>query len=454
MGQLNPYLKDLLSKTNSPKVVTLIVEFPVGTESDTLKQLQEIPGISLGDTAFNYIRVTVPFEAISQVEAIPGIIIHYNAPVGITAAPTLTDPLIGQVSLSSITIPYTPQEMPLRVASLALRSTFSRTFHDPSVMVLTMDEVRKELCLPENNIITKTKVAVIDTGLGLPHPAIGVNKGLVYLTTSIGPTPMDGLGHGTWCVTAGFGGKSKTRFGEHIGVADVRNGHIGSFKALSDIGFGTTWSVIKAIEQAVKWGANIISMSLGGPMQGSVNDDPQCRLIERLKDTVIFVVAAGNDGDNGAWTIGSPGVAPSAITVGAYSSVYCESSYFSSRGPSGDYYKHNQAVFKADNARYGDNLIKPDLVAPGGGPSKKGQVPDLILSGVVGWTQPMYVILPDVFGAMRGTSMACPLAAGVVALAYEHGLINNAEDVKLKMKRFGGKDTVAGYGMITYPKLV
>mgnify|MGYP001616339621 FL=1 len=166
------------------------------------------------------------------------------------------------------------------------------------------------------------------------------------------------------------------------------------------------------------------------------------------------MVACGNDGDQGSWTVNSPGAAPSAVTVGAYSSVYGEVSTFSSRGPSGPWYKDKPGIWRKDLSRYGDDLFKPDLVAPGGGPSRKEQKTDLILSGVIGWAQPMYVILPDIYGAMRGTSMACPLAAGVIALAYEHGLIRTAHDVKQKMAQWGGKDTNVGYGMITYPKLI
>lgn len=452
MGTLNPFLKKKLGETQSPQAIPVIVEFPEGTEQDTLRQLQEISGLSVGDVSFNMVRVVAPLAVISQIEAIPGVIIHYDAPVGTVAAPTLTDPLLGDVALSSITIPFKPEEMPQRTLSLAMRTILSRASYDPNVIITPMEEVRKELRLPEDNTITKTKVAVLDTGLTLPHPAMGFGKGLIRLGTTIGPTPFDALGHGQWCCTALAGGKVRTRLGEHNGVADVKNGMFGSWKVLSDIGFGTSFAVIKGMELAWKWGAKIVSMSLGGPMQGSVNDDPQVRIIEKLKDQVIFVVAAGNDGVE--WSIGSPGVAPSAVTVGSYSSVYGAVSTFSSRGPSGAWYFENPAVFKRDLSQYGENLYKPDLVAPGGGPSKEGQKMDLILSGVTGWTQPMYVILPDVWGAMRGTSMSTPLACGVIALAYEHGLINTAQDVKDKMARYGGKDSTVGYGMITYPKLV
>lgn len=400
------------------------------------------------------VRVTIPLAAISLVEALPGVIVHYDAPVGLVAAPVMTDPLLGQVSLSSITIPFSPQDMPARMMSLGLKGMFSRQAHDPTVEIVTMDEVRRELCLPENNAVVNTKVAVLDTGVGLPHPALGLGKGFLKLGSTISPSPLDSLGHGSWCVTAGFGNRARTRFGEHNGVADVKNGNLGSWKVLSDLGFGTTWSVIKGIEQATKWGAKIISMSLGGPMQGSVDEDPQVRIIEMLKDQCIFVVAAGNDGDTGDWSINSPGVAPSAVTVGAYSSVYCEVSTFSSRGPSGPWYKDKPGIWRKDLAKYGNDLFKPDLVAPGGGPSRKEQKTDLILSGVVGWIQPMYVILPDIYGALRGTSMATPLAAGVIALAYEHGLIRTAHDVKQKMAQWGGKDSTIGYGCITYPKLI
>lgn len=44
-----------------------------------------------------------------------------------------------------------------------------------------------------------------------------------------------------------------------------------------------------------------------------------------------------------------------------------------------------------------------------------------------------YTYLPDYFGALRGSSQATPQAAGLIALAYEKGLIRTADDVRIRL---------------------
>ena len=61
----------------------------------------------------------------------------------------------------------------------------------------------------------------------------------------------------------------------------------------------------------------------------------------------LFVVAAGNNGEAGTGTVGSPGAADEALTVGAVDRDDSLAS-FSSRGP-----------------RLGDDAVKPDVTAPG-----------------------------------------------------------------------------------------
>src|SRR6185436_16709285 len=78
----------------------------------------------------------------------------------------------------------------------------------------------------------------------------------------------------------------------------------------------------------------------------------------------------GNDGLNALGqesygSIGSPGIDPSVITVGAvnFKGTLARSddsvNLFSSRGPT------RASVVDADGVRRFDNLLKPDLVAPG-----------------------------------------------------------------------------------------
>jgi subtilisin family serine protease len=115
----------------------------------------------------------------------------------------------------------------------------------------------------------------------------------------------------------------------------------------------------------------VVNMSLGAPAIDSYRNDPLCRAVRRLVDAgVVVVAAAGNNGKNGAGQkiygqIHSPGDEPSAITVGASNTFGTNPrgddtvTTFSSRGPT------RGSWTGADGVKHYDNLVKPDLVAPG-----------------------------------------------------------------------------------------
>ena len=122
---------------------------------------------------------------------------------------------------------------------------------------------------------------------------------------------------------------------------------------------------------------NIISMSLGGPGDP---DDPMSQAVDNATAAgIICVIAAGNSGDY--QTIGSPGCARTALTVGA-SDDNDNIAYFSSRGPS-------NKIF----------AVKPEIVAPG----------VFINSTKLGGGYIEY----------SGTSMATPHVAGCAALILQ-----------------------------------
>jgi len=209
----------------------------------------------------------------------------------------------------------------------------------------------------------------------------------------------------------------------------------------------TSW-ILEAIYKAYEYGAKVLSLSLGGPLQGSaIDDDPQCRLISALKDKMMCVVAAGNDGL--PWTIGSPGACPDALTVGAWSMTDNGLSWFSSRGPSGEFYRDNVDVWNNDLSRVGDNLIKPDVCAPGGGRVNGEAKDEQILSGCAGWMDPYSEPLPG-WGLMKGTSMSCPAVTGALAILYDRGIIRNVDDVKRVMSKVKAKDPYVGYGLFHF----
>jgi len=205
------------------------------------------------------------------------------------------------------------------------------------------------------------------------------------------------------------------------------------------------------MEIALATGAKVVSMSLGGPQQGPVDHDPEVKTTKILYDHgVIVVVAAGNEGPD-RWTIASPGVSPWVITVGSYSPMYDDVAVFSSRGPSGEWYRDHRADWSEDLEKYGDLLIKPDVIAPGGGPAREGQKPiDLIYSGVTGWFDGFYDLFADGFEGMRGTSMATPHVSGLMTLLAEAVPDITVDEVKevIAATAETGKDVNYGWGLI------
>ena len=103
---------------------------------------------------------------------------------------------------------------------------------------------------------------------------------------------------------------------------------------LDDAGYGSESGIVEGMQWAADQGAKIANLSLSGV--DSVETDPLEAAVDKLsaeKDT-LFVIAAGNEGP-GAGTVGSPGSAASALTVGA---VDREDGIadFSSVGPTAD----------------------------------------------------------------------------------------------------------------------
>ena len=470
MGKVNVFLQDKLEGKEDP-VLPENLHFIVEVEADeqipeVLNKLNLLSGIGIKESSLNFIHIIAPPQLVDKIAQIPGVrVVSYNSPVYIRSSPSITDPLLGIVQLSAITIPSKPTEallslpsklayIPLGLLSLAIPKLFSAAqIKAPNIIITPTGITREWMGMPEDNIILKTPVADIDTGLTYPHPLFHPTKGLIKLFSVTGEPPFDGLGHGEWTSTCAWGDSFNTRFGLCRGIADPENGLLISIKALSNLGFGSSFGIIKAMEIAWKAGAKVVNMSLGGPLQGGVQEDPECRAIEKLKNDVIFVVAAGNDGPKD-WTIGSPGASPFALTVGAWSVVYDGLAIFSSRGPSADFYKSHPAIWKTDFEKYGEDLIKPDVLAPGGGPVEDGQPIDTIYSGVTGWTDGTNDLTPgDGFDSMRGTSMATPHVAGLVSYAVDRGILSTAAEIKQVLAAHSTKDSEKGYGLINLSKI-
>ncbi|KOV67041.1 peptidase [Streptomyces sp. AS58] len=234
-------------------------------------------------------------------------------------------------------------------------------------------------------------VAVLDTGVDQTRPDL-VGQEIAERNFTESADNADRYGHGTHVAStvAGTGAASGRGF---KGVAP--GARILDAKVLSDEGSGSDSGVIAGMEWAVAEGARIVNLSLGGTDTPGV--DPLEQAVNRLStDTnTLFVIAAGNDGGAGESTIGSPGSAESALTVGAVDKQDVLAD-FSSRGP-----------------RVGDSGVKPDLTAPGVGITA-AVPPGSVLDTDDPSAEPGYE-------SLDGTSMATPHVAGAAALlAQQH----------------------------------
>ena len=230
------------------------------------------------------------------------------------------------------------------------------------------------------------KVAVLDTGVDQTHPDLA-DREVAEANFSDAPDNVDHFGHGTHVAStvAGTGAKSGGKYRGVASGAQILDG-----KVLDDFGGGFESGIIEGMEWAAEQDADIVNMSLGG------GDTPEIDPLEEAVNTIsaeygtLFVIAAGNAGSD--QSVGSPGSADAALTVGAVDRDD-NLADFSSRGP-----------------RVGDGAIKPDVTAPG-----VDIVAALHADGTIG---------PEVepgYTALSGTSMATPHVAGAAALlAQQH----------------------------------
>ncbi|MDH6451680.1 MULTISPECIES: S8 family peptidase [unclassified Streptomyces] len=230
------------------------------------------------------------------------------------------------------------------------------------------------------------KVAVLDTGVDTTHPDLASAVTASKDFTSSGGTD-DKVGHGTH-VAATLAGSGTRSDGRYKGVAPGAG--ILNAKVLDDNGEGSDSSVIAGLEWAAGQGAKVANLSLG--QEDTPGEDPVEAAVNALSKStgMLTVAAAGNEGPD-AGTVGSPGAAESALTVGAVDGED-RLADFSSTGPTAD------------------NALKPDLTAPGvdivSAKAAHGYLGDPAVDGYV---------------SMSGTSMATPHAAGAAAiLAQRH----------------------------------
>lgn len=263
-------------------------------------------------------------------------------------------------------------------------------------------------------------VCVIDTGADPNHEQLD-SRILGFFDAINGRSaPYDDQGHGTHVAAtiAGDGVGTSQDAARYQGIAPGASLYIA--KVLSSSGSGTATQIISGIDWCIEQGTDILSASLGT----STGSDGLDALSQAVNNAVtnhgmVATVAAGNSGD-GPRTVGSPGAAAHALTVGASGKMSdgLVLAPFSSRGPNLS------------------GVLKPEVVSPGVS----------VLSADAGTTTG-YV-------SGSGTSMATPFTAGAVALLLDADPSLTPAQVKDLVTRtardFGepGADNDSGYGLI------
>ncbi|WP_425413409.1 S8 family serine peptidase [Micromonospora pallida] len=250
---------------------------------------------------------------------------------------------------------------------------------------LTLDRSVAQIGAPEAHREGLTgrgvRVAVLDTGVDATHPDLVGRVSASHNFTEV-TDPDDTVGHGTHVasIIGGSGAAAGSRYRGIAPDATLLSGKVceSDFCSESAILAGMQWA---AVDQQ----ATVVNLSLSGYDGPEI--DPLEEAVNRLttQTGALFVVSAGNDGSDAS--VGSPGSADAALTVGAVDRDD-RLADFSSRGP-----------------RPYDGGLKPDITAPGvdivAARAAKGQIGTPVGERYV---------------ALSGTSMAAPHVAGAVAL--------------------------------------
>ncbi|WP_379153949.1 S8 family peptidase [Paenibacillus sp. sgz5001063] len=280
-------------------------------------------------------------------------------------------------------------------------------------------------------------IAVLDTGV-FPHPDLvrPVNR-IVAFKDFINhrKRPYDDNGHGTH-ITGDAAGNGWLSKGKYRGPAP-ESGIVG-VKVLDINGDGYDSTIIKGIEWCIAkrklLKLRILSMSFGGTAGTSCGDDLLCQAVEKAVHAgLTVVIAAGNSGP-GRKTIESPGISPSAITVGAVDDRRTLTqkddriTFYSSRGPTPC------------------GKIKPDIVAPG------ESVISLRAPGSQLSRNFPYLRFGKQYFVLSGTSISTPIVSGAAAQLLQSCPSLTPCQVKARLKkhafRLALKPNTAGSGEI------
>jgi subtilisin family serine protease len=288
--------------------------------------------------------------------------------------------------------------------------------------------------LPAAHRLTKgagVKVAVLDTGVDLTHPALAGKLLPGYDFVDGDSNPSEELCAPTPCTVQGIGFGHGTHVAGLIAlVAPLAK--IIPYRVLDPNGEGNAWVLAEALQQAVTDGADVINMSLGTQTrtrilesitklfqcEASDTSNPELDFSDasyvadrtRCTNSVgpVIVAAAGNDASSNVNEYPAAENVKGLISVGA----------------------SNDTQHLASFSNFGSWV---QIAAPGEG----------ITSSV-----PITAANPGGYGTWSGTSMAAPLVAGAAALLRSidrmlppRDLVRRLQDLATPLQKFGGGGT-------------
>jgi len=256
------------------------------------------------------------------------------------------------------------------------------------------------------------KIAVIDSGADLGAPDVGDKHPATWSVLSRSSSVPDVLGHGTFVSSLAAGsvenGVGISGFGGDAQLLVVQ--------AIDREGYVTDVDEAAAIVYAVKHGAKIVNLSIGGSETSALERRTIRWAAER---GVLVVAAAGNEHDDGnqpeypaalLQPLGSNGRGGIGLAVGA-TSMDGTRAYFSNTGSYLSLAAPGYNVFAAESAA---------------APWPRAQLP---------WASPGF------YGWASGTSFSSPEVAGAAALVWAANPKLTAQQVAWVLKQSADGDT-------------
>ncbi|NJC28485.1 S8 family peptidase [Neolewinella antarctica] len=278
-------------------------------------------------------------------------------------------------------IQLSPMELNEVAPKTGTRSSLS--INDPftdqqwAMGVLKMDEYYR--LLSTKSPVKIARIAILDTGIDSQHEDLSDNY--FSIDTKYDNDPM---GHGTHCAGIAAGTTNNgIGIGSLAGSGDQPFVEITGIKVLNAAGMGTQKSIIAGIIEAVDEGVDIISLSLGGPSNGS-RQKAYSQAVKYAHDHGAIVIAAAGNSNADAFNY-APANATGMITVSAL----------------------DQYLLRAPFSNKVDRLQR-GIAAPGVG---------------------IYSTTPNsTYKVFSGTSMACPFVAGLIGVMKSIDPELNAEE--------------------------